>query len=206
MKTVASTMAALMLALLLAAPVLAGGDTQGDKITKTFKLTLYGDVPEDRVFAAVYGTREDAEGGTPNFVLFCGQTEEFPPGAQVTTVSEEDCVGADGTEYTAEVEFERGTSIYFAYIHGKEGADKDANELFFRSDDGDEELEDEDFEVLNGDKTNTGWYRFGDLPDMPDTGAGGMAGGGLPIQQTSAALGLLAAAGYWIARRRRNIG
>ena len=46
-------------------------------------------------------------------------------------------------------------------------------------------------------------FTFGDEPDMPGTGAGGMAGGGLPAGNIAAALSVLAAGAYTARRRLR---
>ncbi len=52
MKILASTLTALVLALLLSAPAFAGGDDGGDTVTKTYSLTVNGrvDDPGDRLF------------------------------------------------------------------------------------------------------------------------------------------------------------
>ncbi len=190
MKALRATLAALLVMAMLAFPAFAqdgktgAGDDQqvpdnqqsgGGKgtVTKTFELTLNGTVPEDRAFAAFYGTRDEFEGlfesqdeGPPfAFILFCGQPEdaEFAD----TVVSDEDCVG-DGNTYSAEVELPQGTELFFSYaaavetdIETAEFFHGNATSLFQTG-----ELTDEP-EVLNTDFTNTAWYTFG-----KDTGAG----------------------------------
>ncbi len=59
------------------------------------------------------------------------------------------------------------------------------------------------FEVLCEEGTET--FTFGDdgeTPEMPDTGAGGMAGAAIPIGQLAGALSLVAGSGYFLLRRR----
>jgi hypothetical protein len=201
-----------------------------DTITKTFELTLNGDVPADRGFAVFYGTRDQFEGLFESeseeqpfdYILFCGQPEdaEFAD----TVVSDEDCVG-DGTKYRAEVELPHGTELFFSYATAVE-TDLDTADFFFGNvgtlfETG--ELSGEP-EVLDTDFTNTAWFTFGGAGDdkqddtqddaqddqqgempgeMPDTGAGGLAAGAtIPVGNAVAGLTMLVGAGYATVRRR----
>lgn len=204
MKAITSTIAALMLALLLVAPALAAGE-QGDTVTKTFELTLHGDVPPDRVFEVKYLTQEEGSSGAkPKAIQFCGSVQD--PGA-VQIISRETCVG-NGTVYTAEVEFQRGTRLAFQYFTLLASDPVGTDETFFSSIQGPGAPGGpEDFETLDDDMVTSAWYRSGgasgsgQMPEMPDTGAGGMAGSGLPLYG-SVALLPLAATWYTIRRRR----
>ncbi len=216
MRTAVSAITALTLALLLGLPALAAAE-QEDKVTKTFELTLHGDVPKDRLFLVAYGTMEDVEAGTPrpSFVIFCGQLEEDLSWAEVVVASDEDCVG-NGKVYRADVEFERGTSIYYAYQAQREECGHNCSQIFYSSVDldrlaGDEPPRPEDSETLNGDTTTSAYYRFGgngggQPVEMPDTGAGGAAREFLPAPYAAAGLALLAASGYAIRRRAARRG
>ncbi|MDP9382877.1 MAG: hypothetical protein M3Q29_22615 [Chloroflexota bacterium] len=221
MRTITSTMAALMLALLLAAPVLAGGE-EDDTVTKTFELTLYGDVPEEATFSVFYLSLnmpvdraleeisqhpEKYFPGQQRVIQFCGPRLDV--GLPTERVSDEACRGG-GTIYAHDVELPRGGALYFAYERAPADT-PEGHEAFFGSDDGDGRPETEDLEALDGDRTNAAWFRYGaaaddqqDMPDMPDTGAGGLAGASLPPALASAAgCSVLAVGGYALGRLRR---
>ncbi len=183
MKPSASTLTAILLALVLAIPAFAGG--QEDSVTKTFGLTLHGDVPPDQQFTAVYFTQENERPSPENphpLVQFCGPELQIPEEVEVVElakrVSEDACEG-HGTVYEFEVELPRGAKLFFAYDRTS-ATDPDEFETFYRSGDGGEELGPEDFEMLNADTTNSAYYRYAGTqsPGMPNTGAGGEAGGG----------------------------
>jgi hypothetical protein len=213
MKTIASALTALTLALLLAAPVLARGE-EGDTVTRTFELTLYGDVPEDATFSVFYlsldmpvdrALEEISKHPEKYFpaqqraIQFCGPRLDV--GLPTRRVSDETCRGG-GTVYAYDVELPRGGSLYFAYE--RTPADTpEGHEAFFGSDDGDGRPEEADFEILDGDATNAAWFRYaaGDdqqgMPEMPHTGAGGLAGTSPPPTLAGAAgLSVLVAGGY----------
>lgn len=154
------------------------GEEQQEMVTKTFELTLNGDVRADQAFGVVYGTSDEPEEFNP--IAFCGQAGgNLPP--------KEDCKG-EGTVYTADVTLAKGTSIIFVFYRVTEG-DPETYETFHQG-----------TETLNTDMTNTAWFTFGgagagddqqddqqtgagddqqdkDIPDaLPETGAGGVAG------------------------------
>ncbi len=200
MKTLASMFTVLMLTLLLAAPARAAGDVQDETVTKTFELTLHGDVPRDRVFAAYYSTDVTNVGGEPtDYILFCGGTESERAGAR-QVVSQEDCVG-DGAIYRAQVEFERGAQLVYFFIVAVEGTEN--FEIFHTNVPSRESRP----ELLSADTTNSAWYRFSagedqQVPDMPATGAGAMSGNGAPSAGNTLLLVLLASAGGVLLGRR----
>ncbi len=218
MKTLASTLTVLALVLLLSAPALASGDEGGDTVTKTYSLTINGrvDDPDDRLFFAEHSAEGDGTDEAPVIILFCGPdiSPLIPEGenfevTQADNYSKE-CEG-DGTVYTASRELEPGGRLYFSFSTAllselKAGG---APETIDSSDDGDDREEPEDFEVISADTTNTAWYTFSSTvddqqtPQVPDTGAGGMAGADLPQGYGAAALSLLAACVY-AARRLRS--
>ncbi len=80
MRNIATVLIALTLALVAVAPAFAGGHEQDDMVTKTFELTLYGDVPVDQLFAVGYATRKQlVDGAFPDpvqYILFCGTLSE----------------------------------------------------------------------------------------------------------------------------------
>lgn len=237
MKTIASTLTALMLLLVMMTPGLAdGGDTT---VTKTFELTLSGDIPETQVFAGFVATRELIETGTGQFVLilFCGDVPdeeleevEQDPSIELVVISSEACEGGEGTEYNADVELERGAEIAFVIFRADLENEEDFEIIAESGFDG--EGNPTEFETIDEDTTNSvscnfengscGYGQVGDdqqmpgmvpdnamdmiggdeSPDMPNTGAGGMAGGGIPVGAIAAALSALAACGYAVLRRR----
>lgn len=203
MKTLASILAAAAFMLVLAAPALAQGGTtqQSDTVTKTFKLTLYGNVPAERVFEVKYLTEDEAKAGAdPKAIQFCGGVQD--PGAS-RIISREACTG-NGTVYTADVEFKRGTKVGFMYFTLLASNPGGTEEVFFSSIKGPGAPGGpEDFETLTRDVVNSAKYHVGgqQTPRMPDTGAGGMATAAVPGYSGMSAL-LLAAAGYALRRRR----
>ncbi len=211
-----------------------GGDQQGgggaSMVTKTFELTLNGDVPADAAFVAGYleeGQDPDTEG---RFVILCGDLSQIPP-EEIQDIPDEDIISDEacvGNVYSFERDFAQGTNLAFFFARASV-TDEEFFEIFHTSLQNrnlDEPPGPGDFETLNTDFTNTAWYTFtgaGDVQDdqqddqqggggddqqdedlpeaMPETGAGGMAGTGLPIAQVAAAVSLLAAGAYGVRRR-----
>ncbi len=206
MKHIATTLMALALALVAVTPALGSGGEQGDMVTKTFELTLYGDVPTDQLFAVGYATREQlVDGAFPDpvpYILFCGTLSEGDD-APTQVVVEGACIGGKGTTYRADVELQRGAELAYFFVRA---SNTDPN-LFdaFLTTPINEELKPTAFETLDSDATNAAYYRYGaaagTTPGMPSTGAGVMASGHLPPVGAAAGLSLLAAGAY-SARRR----
>ncbi len=200
MRTMASTLTALALALLLAAPAVAGGE-QGNTVTKTLELTLHGEVPQDRVFGAFYYV--SAETHPAGLVQFCGpQVEGGEPPSQV--VSEKACTG-DGSVYRAEVEFDRGTGVFVEFVTLSVSDPQNTLEIFTEIPEP-ENPESLRYETLDADATNSAWYRFEaggnqQTPQMPATGSGGMSNDGAPVNGIAVGLSLVAAGGYAVRRR-----
>jgi len=209
-----------MFALVLVAPTGAAGKGD-DMVTKTFTLTLNGDIPVTQGFFMIYLEEgEDPEtGGT--FVIFCADEdqvteEELLEDEPDAVVSAAACVGG-GKTYTYTAQFERGTRI--AYFIGRQNlTDAEDGAVLATSVDKVEDLfagppGPEDFETLDANMTNaaTCTMRGGTcaeelVPRMPNTGAGGMAPRrGYPLASLAAALALMAAmtAGGFALRRRR---
>jgi hypothetical protein len=201
MKTLASSLMALTLALLLAMPAHAGGDEQDGTVTKTFELTLYGNVPADQLFAVGYATRAQfVDGAFPDpvpYILFCGTLAEGDD-RPALVVTEGTCTGGTGTTYSADVELDQGAELAYFFVR----ASNTAPNLFdaFLTTPINEELNPTAYETLTDDATNTAYYRYGTadepMPEMPATGAGGMAGSHLPLARVAATLSLLGAGAY----------
>ena len=132
----------------------------GEMVTKTFELTLNGEVPADQAFYV--GFKPAGQEGPPFIRVFCGQLGSLG--------QEEDCEG-DGTTYEVEYEFEPGTVLEFAFFRMSESGDSESGDV-------DNERFHEGSETLNADKTNTALYTFGtgagddQQDDGKDTGAG----------------------------------
>ena len=203
MRTIASAVTALALALLLAVPVFAGG-AQGNMVTQTLELTLHGKVPQDRVFGAFYYVSPETH--PAGLVQFCGpHVEGGEPPSQV--VSEEACVGK-GTVYRAEVVFKRGTRVFVEFVTLSVRDPQNTLEIFAEFPEL-EESESLEYETLNADATNSAWYSFragAGQPAalMPATGSGGTGHDGLRIRAGAVGLSLFAAGGYALRRRRRT--
>ena len=175
-----------------------GGDTgQTEMVTKTFQLTLYGDVPAGEGFYVQYLRQGDSP-DLQEALVFCGELIEEEPEAP--------CEG-NGTVYTVTADFEAGTTIDFEF--GRHNADYTVVEEWWTG-----------TETLATDWTNTAWYEFGgagkgedtqqggagddgqqdggstdigvdtgDIPDkLPAAGAGGLATGGSFVAAIVAAL------------------
>jgi len=131
-----------------------------EMVTKTFELTLNGDVPEGQAFFAQYLVEGQPE-PTAGSVLFCADVSSDVP----------ECEG-DGTVYRESVQLPAGSGLDFRFIRSDEV--------------GDLELFHEGNETLNSDMTNTAFYTFGtgagddqqEVPDNQQTGGGKDAGAG----------------------------
>ncbi len=168
-------------------------------VTKTFQLTLYGDVPDGTAFSVEV---ENETTGSAEGVWLCGSA-----GAN-------ECQGsAEGSVYTATRQYPEGTVLTFTWTRWIPG-DPEGNPFGTGR------------ETIITSMTNSAWFRFepakdtkddqqdtgaGDVQDdqqvevpkaMPSTGAGGMAGGGIPLGTVAATIMMLAAGGYATLRRR----
>ncbi len=157
---------------LLAFPALA--QRQGT-ITQTFRLTLYGEAPEGVSFAISYNPLPTEPGGDPrlpntNLLVFCGLS---------TDVS---CRGG-GTTYTESVEVPSGyEAMQFAYAIVAPGAHLQTGTAFAedRGAAGERQLGETivanyDFDIERGGLDSDPQ----EMPELPNTGAGGIAGGPL---------------------------
>lgn len=174
------------------AAALAGDDEQVDKFTKTFRLTLYGNVPRNEVHTVRLFT-DDPDDPTGGVVFIClGQPEPGDPTP--------DCIG-NGRLYNSTVELRAGTRIQYAFLRFNL-AQPDEDPVAYA----------EGAETLNSDLTNAAYYDYNtgkggkgdgpDAPQLPDTGAGGTAGKGFPLGNAVAAFPLLVAGGYAVQRRQ----
>ncbi len=125
-----------------------GGD---DAVTKTFRLTLNGTVPEGQVFGVVYGTSDNPE--VFNQIIFCGQS----PGDLGTPSQEPDCRGG-GTVYEERVTLAKGTGIIFVYFRSTEDVSEEPEDFVFEQFHTGEE-------VLQDDLVNNAWYTFRSADD-----------------------------------------
>ncbi|MEJ7652187.1 MAG: hypothetical protein WKH64_01920 [Chloroflexia bacterium] len=158
-----------------------------ESVGATLQLTLHGDVPKGEAFYVTYGPGDPEK---TTHVILCGTIPET--NGRVPFGSKPECTG-DGAVYTADDKFVTGDTVYVGWTR----VDPSGQYREFHS----------DVETLNSDATITAWYRFagadesGQIPDeMPDTGAGGAAGG-LPLGSAAAVLLLLTASGY-VARKQ----
>lgn len=131
--------------------------------TKTLRLTLYGDVPKGDAFLAAY----DILGGGTGIIyneVFCG-------------LDKQPCEG-NGAVYEIEVDLRSGVGLEFVYYRLPAGAAPVTDRTNARLTEG------EPFYSANGTLagTNAGAYVYGDsarqedLPELPETGGGGLAG------------------------------
>ena len=192
----------------------------GDKemVTKTFELTLSGDVPAGETFAVGLYCELKYNEGEGELLLFCSDSDD--PSVPAGT---EPCEG-DGTTYRLSVELPMGDTLRTTFYRG---FGLGPNTEAFH----------EVTETINADMTNTAYYTFGkgtgagddqetpdnqqdgdnkdsgagEVPDdqqgempeeLPDTGAGALAPGtAIPVGNAAAGLVMLAGAGYAVLRR-----
>ena len=201
MRTIASTVTALALVLLLAVPVFAGG-AQSDTVTKTLELTLHGQVPQDRVFGAFYYVSPETH--PAGLVQFCGpHVEGGVPPSQV--VSRAACAG-NGTVYRAEVVFKRGTGVFVEFVTLSVRDPQNTLETFAEVPEL-EKPESVEYETLDADVTTSARYSFEardgqQASRLPATGSGGIGHAALPLSAIALGLSLLAVGGYVLWRRR----
>lgn len=198
MKKLSATLIAITLLALYTFPTIAqegegSGNEQGEMVVKTFTLTIYGEAPEGDSFFLYYnppGFRRPLV----EIIVFCGEPDS------VYYPDIEPCQGG-GSVYTERLELERGDELRFVLFHAGDVDAEDRQEIL------------RDTETITSDVTNRAYYDFdtdqggaGDgsqAPDLPDTGAGGMAGGGLPVANGVGGLALLIVGAYaW----RRRLG
>jgi hypothetical protein len=126
----------------------------GDRVTKTFKLTLYGDVPKDQAFTVQHQTEDElGEDGGGSLVWLCGQPPEGMPRDQITIVSSEDCRGDKGTSYMHKAKFKRGEYVRVGFGRMSEAGMESEGGFGVVADTGLVELE-----LLHADGTNSAWY------------------------------------------------
>jgi hypothetical protein len=124
---------------------------------------------------------------------------------EVTPANARECEG--GKTYTVELDVPRGTTIHYS-LDTALVSDLENSEMFGGSHTGDpmDLPTAEDFEVIDADRVNSATYSFDgggkETPQMPETGAGGMASGALPVGGAVAALSLLVA-GSVVSRKSR---
>lgn len=213
MKAIRSLVIALTLALLVAAPGVAAAQEQ-ETITATFRLSLDGEVdrPEDRLFAVFYSTREQVKqsetGKLPaHVIVFCGAELEVPFPVNERRVSDEPCVG-NGKTYSAKVEIPKGAELYVSFETWLASDPDETYQTVATTDDLDDESQEaEDFLVVNADLIDNAYYTFAErqAPQMPEAGAGGLAGDEYFPRGAVAAVPVLAVRAY-VVRRRRSAG
>lgn len=168
------------------------GQHSGDS-TKTFTLTLYGEVPRDQDFYVAY--RGSEVGAPADFLVFCSDSTNVG-GAEEPDLGP--CQG-DGTVYTDFLSPREGERIDFSFVRSREVVTGVMDEFLQGS------------VTIGGNPVVRAYYDFrtgqggrGDgpgLPEPPSAGAGGTAGGGSPVGDLAGVLALLVASGYAKLRR-----
>lgn len=165
------------------------GDGQTGVVARTFELTLYGDVPQGESFYVQYRWQGDAPDQTET-LLFCGDLIGEEP--------KESCEGG-GTTYSVTVHFDAGTVIDFKF--SRHDVDDSYVDTFYS-----------DTETMSESATNSAYFEYsndgdGDpLPDLPDSGAGGVAPAGSRSREWFGALFVLVAGSGLSWRAGRGAG
>jgi hypothetical protein len=202
----------IILLALLTAPAFAQ-----DTVTRTYVLNVYGQVdkPDDRVLLVEHTTLEGEQAGVgPLIMQLCGpdieaQTRQDPFFRYARGDNYEPQCRGDGTQYTASVEVEQGSNLYFLFVTLLKSDPDNSAELIAGTDDGDNVRPGpgEDTVVIDGDVTDTAFYDF-------RSGQGGLGSdpGSPPLSATgaeadmrsalAAAFVLILAGGYIVVRRR----
>ncbi len=188
-----ATSLALLLALLLAVPAFAGGD--GGDASLTISVSCETD-PETvtvtnnlggTLNVVTIGSLDDPRSDEPFFLPDSGLDFQVPDGGSITYEAGD---AADENILTNNFIFDNDAEDEGVEVSiGPEGITGQNGPL--------------EFEVLCSEGTET--FTFGDdgeTPEMPDTGAGGMAGAAIPIGNIAAVFWLLAAGAYAIRRHR----
>lgn len=195
---VCSALAAVVLLLAALAPVGA----QGEEVTKSFRLTLDGDVPRGAVFVAYYDFLPERGGSSPGPVDLCGGNGAV------------ECTGG-GTVYTGPRRLPAGSTIEYSFVRRQEN-DISVEETFVTG------TEDLDGNVTNAatytftaadgqqgggqpdDQQQSGEAQTGDqeqqAPGLPNTGGG--AGRTRSLRDTALVGLVLVMAGAFVGRRR----
>lgn len=180
----------------------------GGTVTKTFELTLNGDVPAGESFSVALFSELEYNEGEGELLLFCSGLEDASIPEDV-----EACEG-NGTVYRLSVELPQGDTLRTTFYRGFGPGPN--TEAFH-----------EETEVVNEDMTNTAWYSFPAAGDdqqdddkqvgggddqqddqqeiptkLPETGAGAMTSSAAArAMGGTSALSLLFAAVYGLVRR-----
>jgi hypothetical protein len=161
LKLFALTLLGLTLALLLAGPAGARTtqDGDGDMVTKTFQLTVNGDVPDEGEFLYVRYSPRTTDPSDTGFVLFCGQLFE---------IDQQPACQGNGTVYTGSISFPAGTTVEFSFERSNQAtstglADPYEIDVFQRGS-----------ETLSADLTNRATFTYGENT-LPGTGVRDMA-------------------------------
>lgn len=162
-----------------------------DRVQLTFRVALYGGAPERDESLTVQWFIE-GDFGDQEAAVLCGL--DYP-------ISEApDCEATDmgGYQvYEKVTRWPKGETVNFRFYLDQTGRDDfGARDVFFA-----------DTRSISKDTVINAYYdtRTGEggelLADVPDTGAGGVAGSGLPAANALTVLSLLAAGGYTLRRR-----
>lgn len=155
--------------ILLLGDVPTGAQDNQDTVTKSFRLTLYGQVPERNRFYVVFSASPSAAAGT---FTFCGG-----PGA-------EQCRGG-GAVYTESVEVKRGAQVGGAFARTGPGIPGGGETFLFLP-----------TERITDDTTNAAYYSFEEKADGGQDLQDGQEGtGDEPAEDGQAPPGLPATGG-----------
>ncbi len=200
MKITRATLTALVLLAMLVLPVLA---QEEEEVTVSFDLTVTGTPPEDATFFAVGLFDPRVADAQEEVQLVDPDGDGVYTDSFTTLAGEYDIAIVQGTG-TQECDETFGgvcpgdptrTIRDFGTLSITEDTTLSASVTFGGDDEQTDDQDDEQTDEQDDDEQET--------PEMPDTGAGGMAGGaGLPIGNIAAVLSLLAVSGYAILRRR----
>jgi hypothetical protein len=200
MNKFVSTVLAAVLAVFVSVPAFAApsADGDGDTVTKRFELTISGKVPAGQAF--VLGFLEQGKSPTDSqAVIVCGDFSSIDAAAaedlkqemgkemdmmqNIDIISDKPCQGGEGTVYSYDVDFERGTGIAFFFARVNLTNPEDIEVI--ASSDLDANGVPTEFETLNEDIVNAVEYNFDAArAQLPGTG----------LSDTLGRFGLLAAA------------
>ena len=175
MKTRLLALLVLTLALVLVGPAYARDSQQGAQgtVTKTFQLTVHGDVPDGEFLYVRYSPR-GTDPSDDGFALFCGQLFE---------IDQKPACAGNGTVYTDAITFPAGTTITFSFERSNQATSTGLGDpyeiaVFQRGS-----------ETLTADMTNSATFTYGG-PMLPGTGMHDLPGGsGLVLAGVLVALG-----------------
>jgi len=186
MKMFPLALLGLLLALVVGGPAGAHTTQDGadDMVTKTFHLTVNGDVPDEGEFLYVRYSPRGTDPSDDGFALFCGQLFE---------IDQKPACAGNGTVYTDAITFPAGTTLEFSFERSNQATSTGLGDPY------EIDVFQRGSETLTADLTNSATFTYGGTM-LPGTGVTDLPrGSGVVLAGVLLALG-----GAVVLRTRRG--